>query len=363
MNHVEHMKECLRLARRGAGRVSPNPMVGAVLVRRGRVIARGYHHFYGGPHAEIECLSRASGDLSAASLYVNLEPCVHHGKTPPCVDAIKRSGVGRVVIAMEDPNPLVAGKGIRSLRRSGIEVIVGVLGSEARSLNRMFIRYISVGRPFVHLKVAQSSDGFIAPPRGRRVWLTSVRSRRLVHRWRAEHDAVLVGAGTIIADDPALDVRHVEGRSPLVAILDGRLRTPAGARVFHTGSRVIIFCAKGTFERSKSKARALVDRGAVIIGLPSKRGRVSLGSVLRFLFKANVGSVLVEGGAQVFSAFAEEGLIDQLSIFAAPQRLGKGLRAFDAPGRLGRRDRRRAGKVAVSSRRVGRDVLLQLRFS
>jgi diaminohydroxyphosphoribosylaminopyrimidine deaminase / 5-amino-6-(5-phosphoribosylamino)uracil reductase len=362
MNHAEYMKECFRLARKGAGRVSPNPMVGAVLVMRGRIIARGYHHRYGGSHAEVECLSRARGDLSAASLYVNLEPCTHHGKTPPCVDAIKRSGVGNVVIAMKDPNPFVAGRGIRSLRRGGMNVIVGVLEDEARSLNRMFVRYITSGRPYVHLKVAQSSDGFIAPPRGRRVWLTSIRSQRLVHRWRAEHDAVLVGAGTIIADDPALNVRHVRGRNPLIAILDGKLSTPARSRVFRTGSRVIVFSAKENFERRSSKASALIDRGAVIIGLPSKRGKVSLGAVLRHLYRMNIGSVLVEGGAQVFSSFAEERLVDQLSIFASPRRLGRGLRAFGATGKPGRKSWRGDGRVGVSSRRVGRDVLLQLQF-
>ena len=226
------MQECLRLAERGRGSVSPNPMVGAVLVRKGRVLGRGYHARFGGPHAEVNCLGSVRGSTADSTLYVNLEPCAYYGKTPPCVDAVIAAGVREVFTAMKDPNPRVAGRGIRKLRSAGITVHVGLLGDEAKRLNRAFIRHTTVRRPFVHLKIAQSLDGMIAGPRRDNRWITSSASRALVHRMRSEHDAVLVGAGTIRADNPLLTVRSARGRNPHVVILDGRLNVSPKARIF-----------------------------------------------------------------------------------------------------------------------------------
>ena len=197
-DHERFMSECLLLAELGKGQVSPNPLVGAVLVRDGRVVARGYHQRCGGPHAEMNCLAHYTGDVRSATMYVSLEPCSHHGKTPPCADMLSGSGLRHVVVGMKDPNPLVSGRGIERLRNAGVEVTVGVLEREARELNRVFVTHIRAKRPYVHVKIAQSMDGFIASPNARRRWISSAASRALVHRWRAEYDAVLVGAGTVI---------------------------------------------------------------------------------------------------------------------------------------------------------------------
>ena len=354
------MRECFPLAVLGKGNVSPNPLVGAVLVKNGRTIASGYHEFYGGPHAEVNCLDGVKGNLRSATLYVNLEPCAHHGKTPPCVDRIIRQGIGRVVVGMVDPNPLVRGHGIRKLRQAGVDVIVGVLENECRELNRIYIRHITLRRPYIHLKIAQSADGRIAGPLGTNRWFTSLSSRKLVHAWRAEHDAVLVGARTVRIDDPELTVRLAQGRDPDAIVIDGQLRVPEKAKLFRDLSkrRVLLVTSSEALKNSRDKVARLSARGVIVLPFPSHLGHLSLVDILRGLYAHHIGSILVEGGAQVFSQFIEEGLFDQLSVFVAPKYFGRGLRALTptvrrtAPGRSLRIDR-------ITAQDSGDDLLVQ----
>jgi diaminohydroxyphosphoribosylaminopyrimidine deaminase/5-amino-6-(5-phosphoribosylamino)uracil reductase len=356
MTDEECMRECLRLAAKGRGRVSPNPLVGAVLVKSGRIVSRGYHHRFGGPHAEVECLKKYTGDPKGTTLYVNLEPCAHFGKTPPCADLIIRSGVRRVVASMKDPNPLVAGRGFRKLRRAGVTVVTGVLEGEAKSLNRHFVTQMVRCRPFVHLKIAQSLDGYITTPPGMSRWITSPASRRLVHQWRAEHDAVLVGAGTVAADDPRLDVRLARGRNPQIVVLDGRLTISADARLLRASDAPYVVVTRQAARKRTAKIRNLVSHGAIIIPITGKRGRVPLTLVLQELYRRGIGSILVEGGAEVFGQFLEERLPDQISLFVAPRIVGKGLRVLWGSGRS---MKLALSRTEPSVRKVGPDILIQ----
>jgi diaminohydroxyphosphoribosylaminopyrimidine deaminase/5-amino-6-(5-phosphoribosylamino)uracil reductase len=350
------MRECFRLALRGAGRVSPNPLVGAVLVKGGTIVSRGYHHVFGGPHAEVNCLNAFNGDPTGTTLFVNLEPCAHTGKTPPCVDLILSKKIGTVVIATRDPNPLVSGRGIQSLRRAGVNVRVGILESEARWLNRAFFTSIMLARPHVHLKIAKSRDGLIASP-GKSRWISSPASRRLVHRWRAALDAVLVGAGTIRADNPRLDVRHVDGRDPAVVILDGRLRTPPGAHVLSHGRRVVLFTTERSMKEGSRKVAVLRSKGVEVVPIASRSPMLPLDRVLVELYKRNIGSVLVEGGRTVFSRFLSSGLVDELSVFVAPKYLRTGVPVVDEE-LMGRSTGREFVPESVRVIRVGKDLLI-----
>lgn len=354
----EHfMRACFALAERGHGRVSPNPLVGAVLVKNGRVVAEGWHRRFGGPHAEVECLHGYRGDLRSAILYVNLEPCTHYGKTPPCADMLIARGVRSIVVAMKDPNPLIAGRGIKKLREAGITVRTGICEAEARRLNKFFIKHITTGTPYVHLKVAQSIDGYIggegAPP-----WITSPASLRLVHEWRATYDAVLIGAGTVAADDPRITVRHTRGRHPHVIILDGRLTLKDSAELLRiTHRRYVFLCVESTCAaRAKDRVKRLEDRGIIILRFAGKRGRFRLPAVLREVYRYGIGSVLVEGGSSVFAQFRDEALDDETSIFVAPFMLRGGTPAFGGEATL-RVSPARDSRTIV--RQVGRDVLFQ----
>ncbi len=354
--HERLMRVCFRLAQRGEGLVSPNPLVGAVLVRGERIVARGFHRIFGGPHAEVNCLGSFHSSPAGTTLYVNLEPCSHAGKTPPCTDRIIASGVRTVVVAMEDPNPLVAGRGIRKLRKEGIRVLTGVLEDEAKALNRIFIRHITTGLPYVHVKIAQSLDGFIAG-RGRRRWISSMPSRTLVHQWRATHDAILVGANTIIADDPSLNVRLARGRDPAVVILDGRLSVGRSAQVFRkTTRRVFIATDRALMAANPGKVKQLAACGVLFLPLKGRDGVLPLRVLLKRLYDLQIGSLLVEGGSRVFSQFLSMGYVDELSIFLAPHYLGSGIPSAtilaSAGGLQGR-----VQEYAV--RNVGGDMLLK----
>lgn len=354
--HKALMQQCLSLAKKGRGAVSPNPLVGAILVKGGRIVARGYHRRFGGPHAEVECLRSYRGDASSATLYVNLEPCSHFGKTPPCTDLILRSGIRRVIVAMRDPNPLVSGRGIRRLRSAGVEVLMGVLEEEAAVLNRFFVKHITTGMPYVHLKLAQSLDGKIADSGGNSRWISSPESRSLVHQWRAEYDAILVGAGTVEKDNPALTVRMVRGRNPDVVVLDGRFRVPSWSRIFSVNrSRRIFLCiGRNAARRQTRRTAALRKRGIEVIEFQSERGHLSLKKVLRVLYSRGIGSLLVEGGGMVFSDFIRNGLADELSVFVAPRIIGEGVDGFVMDQR-GKRPR----LFRLSASPIGPDILLK----
>jgi diaminohydroxyphosphoribosylaminopyrimidine deaminase/5-amino-6-(5-phosphoribosylamino)uracil reductase len=360
----QFMAMCLRLAEKGKGHVSPNPLVGAVLVKDGRVVAHGYHHRFGGPHAEVECLKRYNGGLGNTTLYVNLEPCSHQGKTPPCADLIIESGIRSVVVGMKDPNPLVAGRGIRRLRRAGIRVTTGVLEQEARKLNRVFVTYITKRRPFIHVKIAQTLDGKIALHRRSRIRITGSESRKLVHKWRAEHDAILVGAGTIRADNPRLDVRLAEGRNPAVVVLTRSLSLNPKHRILMMGhrQRVILFVHARSAREKQQKVRELTSTGISVIPIRSRGHYLPLRQIMRELYQLNIGSVLVEGGGEVFTQFTNAGLIDLLSIFVSPMVLGSGVPAFSK--QIGSRfgaNQRLHGELCVQA--IGSDALLQYNFN
>lgn len=356
------MAECLKLAAKGAGYVSPNPMVGAVLVKNGRIVSRGYHKQYGANHAEVECLKNYRGALRGATLYVNLEPCCHFGKTPPCTDLLIKSGIRHVVVAMKDVNPVVAGKGIRKLRDAGIKVNVGIMEAEARRLNKAFITYVTRQRPFVHLKIAQTLDSKIAPLSKKTTIITSLKSRKLVHQWRGQHDAVLVGAGTITADDPLLDTRLCAGRNPAVIILDGELSISDKCRVIQSAQKrkVYLLTQRKKLQRKFKKAEHLEKKGVIILGFDSKSGYITPTVLLRALHKRAIASILVEGGSMVFSQFLHKNIVDKLSIFTAPWIMGSGLSAFQMSHNVIMKNVPRAKETVIQH--IGPDYLIQAYF-
>lgn len=318
MNDATWMARALTLAARGRGRTAPNPMVGAVIVRDGAVLAEGWHHAPGTAHAEVDALDQLGGRAPGATMYVNLEPCCHFGRTPPCTDALLASGVRRVVVAMVDPDPRVSGRGLAILRESGLEVEVGLLEDEARLLNAPYLSAAERHRPFVVLKAAASLDGRIASGWGESRWITSGAARALGHHLRDQHDAILVGANTLSADDPALTTRVEGGRDALPVVLDGRLRCPPGARLFESRRRPLILTGQDTLAAPEARARA----GALpadVVGLPrDATGRLDLAEALSELLRRGVHSVLVEGGGEVHRSFLDARLVDRVELFLAP---------------------------------------------
>ena len=329
------MTHCLELAMRGAGHVSPNPLVGAVVVGYdGTLLGEGWHQTYGGAHAERNAIDDAlakygSEALSKATLYVNLEPCSHFGKTPPCADYILKHKIPNLVIGMVDPNPEVAGNGLKRLRKHGVSVIEGVLEQECKRLNEAFSHLIATGRPLVTLKIAQSLDGRVATATGDSQWVSGSSSRALVHRWRSELDAVLVGAGTAVFDDPQLTVRHVEGRQPYRIFLDRQGRLPESLTAFTDDF------AAWTWVVVSEKARpvyesGLVARGGRVMRVSEQEGHLDLGKVLSLLGEGTstalpVQSILVEAGPGLATALLSQDLVDRLYVFVAPKLVGEGI--------------------------------------
>ena len=319
-NHF--MARALSLAGRGMGYTSPNPMVGCILEKEGRVLGTGYHHRCGEDHAEIDALkdaARRGEDVKGATAYVTLEPCCHFGRTPPCAQRLVQEGIARVVAATTDPNPKVSGGGLALLREAGVEVTCPCLEEMARWLNRGFIRVQTTGRPWVTLKAAESADGRMTVE-GPDRWITGMESRIEAHKMRASHDAILVGVGTVLADDPELTVRHVEGKDPRRVVLDSQLRTPPDAKVVKGEGGALILTTSDDAERT----RRLEDAGAKVIPLPQKDGHVDLNAALSHLVQEGVLTLMVEGGPRVLAAFIKEKLADWLSLFVAPKRLGRG---------------------------------------
>ncbi len=313
----------LALASRAEGRTSPNPMVGAVVVRRGRVVGRGYHHRAGGPHAEVLALEQAGSAAAGATLILNLEPCCHYGKTPPCTDAIIQARVARVVAGMRDPNPRVDGGGFEALRAAGIEVEVGVLEEACKRFNEEYVHFITTGRPFVILKLAASLDGRIATAKGASKWITGERARRHVHRLRSRVDAVMVGAGTVRADDPSLTVRLDDSpaRNPARVVVDSALGISPRAKVFSARAQARVIVAT-TPRASAKNERRVAATGATVVRVRARRGRVDLAALLARLAKLGITSVLVEGGSELATALWRAQLVDKLMLFLAPCILG-----------------------------------------
>lgn len=320
------MKRAMELAKRGKSLVSPNPRVGAVLVKNGRIVGEGAHLKFGGPHAEIYALRQAGKRARGGTLYVNLEPCAHRGKTPPCVDALIQSGVKRVVASLRDPFPLVKGKGFAKLRAAGISVEVGLMEKEARALNENFLFSVTQGRPKVILKAAMTLDGRIATRSGASRWVTGEKARRKAHELRSGSDAILVGVGTVLADDPSLTVRlpgyHRGDGWPLRVVLDAGLRLPRRARVLRKGPRTLVFTSK---KGSLSRQRALEKRGASVFRVSDSKKMLSLRAVLKKLFQMGVRTLLVEGGGLVHGSFLRERIADEAALFIAPKVFGEGL--------------------------------------
>jgi diaminohydroxyphosphoribosylaminopyrimidine deaminase/5-amino-6-(5-phosphoribosylamino)uracil reductase len=322
-----YMKRALRLAKRGERRVSPNPMVGAVIVKNGRIIGEGYHRKFGDPHAEIEAINRAQEPIEGATIYVTLEPCSHYGKTPPCVETLIDRKPARVVIGVVDPNPLVAGRGVKALHCAGIETTVGVMAEACKELNERFFKFIATGVPFVTVKFAQTLDGRIATATHQSRWISSPASRKFAHSLRSIHDAILVGAGTVRHDDPELTVRHVTGRNPLRIVVDSRLRLPFEARVLKMQESVPTIIAT-TNQADPEKLKWLQGKGLEILIIDEDgKGRVDMKKLLFELGKRQISSVLVEGGAKIITYFLKEKLADRVVAIVAPKILGKGIEA------------------------------------
>jgi len=321
LTDADYMREALRVAAHARGRTSPNPLVGAVIVKDGRIVGEGWHRKAGTPHAEVHALAMAGELARGATLYVTLEPCAHYGRTGPCAKAVAEAGVKRAVIAMSDPNPLVAGKGIEMLRQAGVEVEVGLLAREAARLNEVFLLWIERQRPFVLLKAAMSLDGKIATAAGDSRWISGEESRARVHLWRDEYDGIMAGIGTVLADNPSLTARLPDGtgRNPVRIIVDSQARTPPGAKVVQDGlARTII----AVTERAPAeRVSALSEAGAEI--LRAGRGpQVDLVMLLHELARQEITSVLVEGGGTLNYSMLEAGLVDKVAMFVAPKLLG-----------------------------------------
>lgn len=352
------MARALRLAARGLCTTTPNPRVGCVIVRDGSIVGEGWHERAGAPHAEIHALRAAGERARGATAHVTLEPCSHHGRTPPCTNALIAAGVARVVAAMEDPNPRVAGDGLAQLRAAGIETAVGVLETEARELNAGFISRMTRGRPWLRMKIAASLDGKTALRNGNSQWITGAQARRDGHRYRARACAVLTGFGTVRDDDPRLGVRDVATpRQPLKIVVDSRLETPLDAKVLD-GGNVLVFAGRD----EPARIAALKQRGAEVVVLPNSAGKVDLAAMVRELARRELNEVHVEAGFKLNGSLLAAGIIDELVLYLAPCLFGDAARGmFDLPA-LDDLAQRRA--LAIRDvRHVGPDLRIVARFA
>jgi len=320
--HEKFMKKALKLAEKGAGYTNPNPMVGALIVKDGKIIGEGYHQKYGEAHAEVNALKNATEDVEGATMYVTLEPCSHYGKTPPCAKTIVEHGIGAVVIASEDPNPLVSGGGVKMLKAAGIDVTTGILDAENKVLNEIFFNYIRTKRPFVILKTAMSADGKIATRTNESKWISNEKSRQFVHKLRHRVAAIMVGANTVFHDDPLLTsrVRDQTTQNPIRIILDTDGRTPLTSRLLSDkAARTIIV----TTNKVKAETlKAFKEKGAEVLVTPLKNGNVDLTHLMGTLGEMGIDSILLEGGAYVNDSAMREGLIDKYYSFIAPKLIG-----------------------------------------
>ena len=357
MNDETYMRKALDLARLAEGWTSPNPMVGAVLVRDGSIVGQGFHQRAGTAHAEVHALAQAGDAAAGATLYVTLEPCSHHGRTPPCVEAILQAKVARVVAAMTDPNPLVDGSGLARLRQEGVEVTTGVLENEARDLNEVFLKFISARLPFVAAKSAITLDGKIATRTGSSKWITSDQARQLGQELRHKYGAVMVGIGTVLADNPQLTYRipGKQAHQPTRVIIDSHLQIPLESQVIRVvDAPTIIYMADG----SREKAELLRHQGIDVVSCPGEDGRVDLIGALQDLAQREISGVLVEGGGTLNGALLDRCLVDKLYVFIAPKVVG----SHAAPGMFGGRgigEMQNAIQLdKVSWSQVGPDILV-----
>lgn len=356
MNDEFYMRRALSLAAKARGMTSPNPMVGAIIVKDGKIISEGYHKKAGTPHAEASAIEKAGEKARGSTLYVNLEPCCHTEKTtPPCTKAIINSGIKEVVVGMIDPNPKVSGRGILELKDSGIKVSLGILEDKARRLNEAYIKYITTGKPFVILKVAMTLDGKIATPEGQSKWITSEKSRNVVHRLRSTVDAVMTAIGTIKADNPQLTVRiKKKAKNPKRIIIDPHLEIPLDAKVLDVPPETIIVAKSSALEESAS---ILLNRGVRIIEYEDER--LDLDWLMKRLGEMKVTSVLIEGGSSLNAYAFEDGIVDKVMFFIAPKIVG-GRESFPAVGGKSFRKLEEAYRLKdVKVKRIGEDILVE----
>jgi diaminohydroxyphosphoribosylaminopyrimidine deaminase/5-amino-6-(5-phosphoribosylamino)uracil reductase len=354
--HEKYMRRALVLARKGMGKTGPNPAVGCVIVRDGAIVGEGWHRRAGTPHAEVHALLAAGGMARYADVYVTLEPCAHFGRTPPCADALIEAGVGRVFAGMVDPNPRVAGKGLERLAAAGIGVVSGVLEDACREVNEPFIKHVTTGLPFVVLKSALTMDGKSATSSGDARWITNDRSRRFVHKLRSRLDAIMVGAGTVVADDPELTCRIPGGRDPMRVVVDSRLKVPLHARVFHlkSGAKTVVATVSG----DAAKIAGIRELDADLLICREKDGRVDLHDLMARLGAMGVQSLLLEGGSTLAGEALRLGLIDKALLFYAPKLVGgDGPGLFAGSGVERMEDAIPLKKVTLA--RFGEDILIQ----
>ena len=351
-DHDHYMNLALQLAEKGRGTVSPNPMVGCVIVKDGKIVGTGYNRKAGGPHAEAFALRRAGNKARGAVMYVTLEPCSHFGRTPPCTKAIISAGIREAVVAVRDPSPGM--RGIEDLKRAGVKAVVGVMEDEARRKNEVFMKYTKVKLPFVTLKLAVTLDGSIAASTGSSRYITSKGSQKMVHGLRTEVDAVMVGKNTVLKDNPRLTPRLARGKDPLKIVVDSRAEIPLSCNLMKNPQKLIIAT---TGKAKKEKVGALERRGATIITCPSLGGKVDLNYLMKELGKRDVTGILLEGGAELAAAALRAGIVDKMMVFIAPKIAGKGIQAV---GDLGIRDMGKALALKdIKIKRVADDVLVE----
>ncbi len=356
MDDTEYMKQVLELAKKGYGLTSPNPMVGAIVVKNGHVVGRGYHRKAGEPHAEVNALSDAGKLAKGGTLYVNLEPCCCQGRTPACTSAIIEAGISEVVCSMEDPNPLVSGKGVDNLTSAGIEVRMGVLEKEAERLNEVHSKYIRSKLPFIILKVASTLDGKIAAPNGSSRWISCEESRAYAHELRNGVDAVMVGVGTVLKDDPQLTVRMVEKvKDPKRIVLDSKLDIPLEANVLGIGETLIVATKRNA---NPDKREMLEKKGAEVWTLQEdSQGRVDIEEVVREAGKREITSIMIEGGSEVYGSALRASIVDKLVFFLSPKILGDGIPSFSSLGLKAMEDA--IGLKGLTVQKLGQDLLIQ----
>lgn len=356
-SHEYFIERAMKLAWRAKGKTSPNPLVGALVVKNNEVIASGYHKKAGLPHAEALVLDAAGERAKAATLYVTLEPCAHFGRTPPCTERIIRSGIKEVIIGMVDPNPLNNGKGIAILRSRGIRVQVGFLEDRLKKLNEVFIKYITKKMPFVTVKVAQSLDGKSASKTGDSKWITSDKSRAFSHRLRRDYDAVMVGVNTVLRDNPKLQAWYAK-KSPVKIVVDSQLSTPQQANIFSDNARVIIVTLPAK-PGQETENRKLLSQKAEILEVKEKEGQINLKSMMKKLAQLEIANILVEGGGTLIGSLFDEGLVDKILFFISPKIIG-GKEAISSVMGEGISRIDRAVKLKeVKLRRIGEDFLVE----
>ena len=357
LNDEYYMRRALSLAARSEGWCSPNPMVGAVIVKGGEIIGEGYHERRGDLHAERAALAHCSADPRGATMYVTLEPCCHYGRQPPCTDAILEAGIARVVCGSGDPNPLVAGKGTGILRANGVEVTEHVLEEECRALNEVFFHYITRKTPFVALKYAMTLDGKIAAYTGESKWITGPAARVHVHRLRNKYRGIMCGVGTVLADDPALTCRIDGGRNPVRIVCDGRLRTPINSQLVRTARETPVIIA--TLCSDAQRARPYLDAGCEVIVLPERGGHFDLAALMSELGRREIDGLLIEGGATLNWSALEAGIVRKVYAYVAPMLLG-GTSAKSPVGGQGFPDPGSGARMEiVRTERLGTDILIE----